>query len=56
MERLLIDGFKDACNNIDASDLKVGYESMGDICLLTIAKGNLTHLSYIFRKVEPLGK
>ena len=43
------------CNNIAASFLKVGYESMSEICFWTTKKGNLPHLSYIFRKLEPLG-
>ena len=44
-----------ACKNIDASYLRVGNESMSAIRFRTAAKGNLTHLSYIFRKIEPLG-
>ena len=35
--------------------LKVGDESMSAIRFRTTAKGNLPHLSYIFRKPEPLG-
>ena len=50
----LFDGFNTACKNIAASFLKVGDESMSAIRLRTTAKGNLPHLSYIFRKPEPL--
>ena len=35
--------------------LKVGDESMSAIRFRTTEKGNLPHLSYIFRKPEPLG-
>ena len=35
--------------------LKVGDESIRAIWFRTMAKGNLPHLSYIFRKPEPLG-
>ena len=55
MERLLIDGFKEACSNIVASCLKVKYESMSVIQFCTASKGGLPHLYYIFRKPEPLG-
>ena len=51
----LFDGFNTACKNIAASFLKVGDESMSTIRFRTMAKGNLPHLSYIFRKPEPLG-
>ena len=51
----LFDGFKSASKNIAASVLKVGDESMSAIRFRTTAKGNLPHLSYIFRKPEPLG-
>ena len=54
-ERLLIDGFNEACSNIAASYLKVGDESMSAIQFLTKPKGNLPHFSYIFRNPEPLG-
>ena len=53
---MLIDGFNVACKNISASYLKVGDESMSAIRFRTTAKGNLTHLSYIFCNTEPLGK
>ena len=52
---LLFDAFNTACKNIPASFLKVGDESMSAIRFRTTAKGNLSHLSYIFRKPEPLG-
>ena len=51
----LFDGFNTACKNIAASFLKVGDESMSAIRFRTTTKGNLPHLSYIFRKPEPLG-
>ena len=51
----LIDGFNAACKNIAASFLKVGDEAMSEIRFQTITKGNLPHLSYIFRNLEPLG-
>ena len=54
-EKILFDGFNTACKNIAASFLKVGDESMSAIRFRTTAKGNLPHLSYIFRKTEPLG-
>ena len=47
--------FNTACKNIPANFLKVGDESMSAIRFRTTAKGNLPHLSYIFRKPEPLG-
>ena len=52
--KLLIDSFNVACNNISASFLKVGGESMSAICFWTAEKGNLPHLYDIFRKPEPL--
>ena len=52
----MIDGFNAACKNISASFMKVGDESMSAIFFMTTAKGNLLHLSYIFRKPEKLGK
>ena len=51
----LFDGFNIASKNIAASFLKVGDESMSAIRFRTTSKGNLPHLSYIFRKPEPLG-
>ena len=50
----LIGGFNYACNNIAASYLKVGCDSMSDIRSRTRAKGSLPHLSYIFRKPDPM--
>ena len=52
---LLFNAFNTACKNIAASFLKVGDESMNAIRFWTTEKGNLPHLSYIFRKPEPLG-
>ena len=51
----LFGGFNTACKNIAASFLKVGNESMSAIRFWTTAKFKLPHLSYIFRKPEPLG-
>ena len=53
--KLLFDGFNTACKNVAASFWKVGDESMSAIWFRTTEKGNLPHLSYIFRKPEPLG-
>ena len=53
-EKLLTGGLNEACKNIDASYLKVGDESTNAIRFRTTSKGNLPHLSYIFRKPEPL--
>ena len=53
--KLYFDGFNTACKNIAASFLKVGDESMSAIRFRELAKGNLPHLSYIFRKLDPLG-
>ena len=52
---MLINVFNAAFNNISASYLKVGYESMSAIRFRTTEKGKLPHLSYIFSKPEPLG-
>ena len=51
----LIDGFTEVCSNIAVSYLKVGDESMSAMRFCTTSKGDLPHLSYIFRKTEPLG-
>ena len=53
--KLLLDGFNTACKNIAASFLKVGDESMSEIRFRTTVKVNLLHLSYTFRKPDPLG-
>ena len=53
--KLLIDGFNGVRKNIASSFLKVGDESMSAIRFRTTSKGNLPHLSYIFRKPDPLG-
>ena len=52
---LLIDSFNESCKNIAASYLKVGGDSMNVIRFRATAKGNLYHVYYIFRKLEPLG-
>ena len=53
--KILFDGFNTACKNIAASFFKVGDESMIAIRFRTTAKGNLPHLSYIFRNPKSLG-
>ena len=55
MRKLLIDIFNAVCKNIIASSLKVGDESMSAISFWTTVKGDLPHLSYILRELEPLG-
>ena len=52
---MLVGDFNETCNNIAASYLKVGYESMSASCFCTTSKENLPNLSYIFRNPEPLG-
>ena len=54
-EFFFINGFNAACKNISTSFLKVGDESTSAILFWMTAKGNLPHLSYIFRKPGPLG-
>ena len=49
---LLFYGFNTACKNIAASFLNVGDDSMSAIRFQTTAKGNLPHLSYIFRNMD----
>ena len=53
--RLSIVGFNEALSNISAGYLKVGDESMSAMRFITMSKGNLHHLHYIFYKPEPLG-
>ena len=53
--KMLIYGFNEARKNISDGYLKVGYESMSAISFWTTAKGNLPHLSNIFRNPDPLG-
>ena len=53
--RLFIYGFNEACSNIARSYLKVRDEFMSVIQFRTMSKGNLLHLYYIFRNLEPLG-
>ena len=52
---MFIDGFNAACYNISASFLKVFDDFMSATRFRTTEKGNLPHLSYISRKLEPLG-
>ena len=52
---MFIDGFNEACKNISTSYAKVVDDSMSMILVLMRVKGDLPHLSYIFRKSEPLG-
>ena len=51
---MLIYGFNEACKNIADSYLMVGDDSMGVISFWTMTKGNLPHLSYILRNMDPL--
>ena len=51
---MLVDVFNEVLKNISASYLKVGDDLMSYICFTT-AKGDLTHVSYIFHNPEPLG-
>ena len=53
--RLLIYGLNKECLNIASICLKVGDESISVIQFCTKSKGDLTHLSYIFLKTEPIG-
>ena len=50
MEELLKYVFREALNNIAASYLMVGDDSMSEISFWTTNKGNLPHLYYIFLK------
>ena len=52
---LLIDGFNKLYNNIAASYIKVGNESMSAINFRNTEKGGGSYLSYIFHKPEPMG-
>ena len=54
-KNLLTNFFNGAFNNISASYLKAGGESMSAIRFRMMTKGNLHFLSYIFLKLEPLG-
>ena len=53
--KLLTYGLNEACKNIYTNSLNVGDESMSAIRFWTTTKGNLPHLSYIFRKTKPMG-
>ena len=53
--RLLIYGFNKACSNIATSYIKVRDNSTSAIRFRTMLKGDLPHLSYIFRNPELLG-
>ena len=48
VKSLLIGGFNVVCNNIYASYMKVGDESISSISFQTKEKGILPHLLYIF--------
>ena len=52
---MVFNGFNQASNNIDASYMEVGDESMSDIHFWTTVKGYLSHLSYVFRKTKQMG-
>ena len=51
-----VNAFNAAFKNIADSSLKVWDESMIEIRFRTTAKRKLPHLSYIFRKPEPMGE
>ena len=53
--RGLIDGFNDSRRYISSGVGKTADESISAIQFFTTTKGDLTHYSYIFRKLEPLG-
>ena len=53
---MLIYGFYESCNNISSIYVKVGDYSMSVIYFWTMAKGNLHNFSYIYFKLELLGK
>ena len=53
---MFTDGLSAVCKNISASSTKVVDESASAIRFWNTEKRNLLHLSYIFRKTEPLGK
>ena len=50
----MIDEFNEAFSNIASSYLKVRDYSMSAIKFCKTSKGDLPHLSYIFRNLEPL--
>ena len=52
--KLSIDGLNRSCKNTATSYLKAEDDSMSEIRFRTTAKGDLTHLSYILHKPEPL--
>ena len=51
---MFIDGFNQELSNIATSYLKVRDESVSAIQFCKMSKGDLPHLSYIFRKMGPL--
>ena len=51
----LINGFNESCNDIASSALKIGDELTSAISFMKTTKGNLAHLSYILRKLDPPG-
>ena len=50
-----MDWFNKVCNKISASFFKLIYALTSDINFWTTARGNLTQLSYMYLKNEPLG-
>ena len=52
---LSINEFNDSCKNISSSYLRVGGESMSVIRFQKTVKRGLPYLSYISRKLDPLG-
>ena len=54
MSKFFIDGFNETCKNMSTRSMNVRDDTMSKIGFLTTAIGDLPHLSYIFRKLEPL--
>ena len=54
--KFLIYGFTEAFSNMASIYLNIGDDSMCAIRFRTTSKGNVPHLSYIFRNPEPLGE
>ena len=55
VSKFFIDGFNETCKNMSTRSMNVRDDTMSKIGFLTTAIGDLPHLSYIFRKPEPLG-
>ena len=52
--KLLIDGFNEACKDIAANYMRIGDGYMSAISFQTTLNGDLPHLSYILRNMDPL--